>query len=197
MRFNGTSTDTIFSELLTALDELTAELKSDLDPENDSVGLSLEHPDLIAKSIDVPLQRPKNLTGQLVFTHIGKAVQSQHTLLLDGKMRMTVTVARAVHGSCHPSLANAKNFNDYLKRKRGIMQIDNKDKLCLPRAIVMGRAYIQHFEEKSLSKHEYRSIVGNKKSLVDKQGDLAKDLCAHAGFKVEEYCRIFHLAWKR
>ena len=42
-----------------------------------------------------------------------------------------------------------KNFNDYLKRKRGIMQIDNKDKLCLPRAIVVGRAYIQHFEEKS------------------------------------------------
>ena len=86
LRFNGTSTDTIFSELLTALDELTAELKSDLDSENDRVGLSLEHPDLIAKSIDVPLQRPKNLTGQLVFTHIGKAVQSQHTLLLDGKM---------------------------------------------------------------------------------------------------------------
>ena len=67
LRFNGT-TDTIFSELLTALDELTAELKSDLDPENHRVGLSLEHPDLIAKSIDVPLQRPKNLTGQLVFT---------------------------------------------------------------------------------------------------------------------------------
>ena len=66
LRFIGTSTDTIVSELLTALDGLTAELKSDLDPENDRVGLSLEHPDLIAKSIDVPLQRPKNLTGQLV-----------------------------------------------------------------------------------------------------------------------------------
>ena len=66
-------------------------------------------------------------------------------------MRLTVTVARGVHGSGRLSLANAKNFNDYLKRKRGIMQIDNKDKLCLPRAIVVGRAYIQHFEEKSLS----------------------------------------------
>ena len=101
---------------------------------------------MIARSIDVPLQQPKNLARQLVFTHIGKAVQSQHTLLLDGKMRLTVTVARGVHGSGRLSLANAKNFNDYLKRKRGIMQIDNKDKLCLPRAIVVGRAYIQHFE---------------------------------------------------
>ena len=76
----------IFGELLTTPDELTAELKSGLDLEDDHIGLSLEHPDLIVKSIDVPLQRPKDLTGQLVFTHIGKAVQSQHTLLLDGKM---------------------------------------------------------------------------------------------------------------
>ena len=113
LRYNGASTQSIFGELLTTLDELTAELKSGLDPENDLIGLSLEHPDLIAKSIDVPLQRPKNLTGQLVFTHIGKAVQSQHTLLLDGKMRLTVTVARGIHGSGRLTLANAKNFNDY------------------------------------------------------------------------------------
>ena len=162
LRFNGSSTGTIFNELLTALDELTAELKSNLDPENDRVGLSLEHPDLIAKSIDVPLQRPKNLTGQLVFTHIGKAVQSQHTLLLDGKMRLTVTVARGVRGNGRHSLANAKNFNNYLNRKKSIMVINNKDRLCLPRAIVVGRAYIQHFEEKSLSNYEYRCIVGSK-----------------------------------
>ena len=160
LRYNGASTQNIFRELQATLDELTTELKSDLDPENDRVGLSLEHLDLIAKSIDVPLQRPKNLTGQLVFTHIGKAVQSQHTLLLDGKMRLTVTVARGVRGSGRLSLANAKNFNDYFKRKRGIMQIDNKDKLCLPRAIVVGPAYIQHFHEKSVSKHEYYCIAG-------------------------------------
>ena len=80
-----------------------------------------------------------------------------------------------------------KYFNDYLKRKRGIMQIDNKDKLCLPRAIVVGRAYIQHFEENSLSKHKYQCIAGIKKVPADRQGELARELCAHAGFKVEEY----------
>ena len=78
LRYNRESKQNIFGELLTTLDELTTELKRGLDPENDRIGLSLEHPDLIAKSIDVPLQRTKNLTGQLVFTHIGKAVQSQH-----------------------------------------------------------------------------------------------------------------------
>ena len=80
LQYNGTSTQNIFGELLTTLEELTAELKDGLDPENDRIGLSLEHPNLTAKSIDVPPQQPKYLTRQLVFTHIGKVVQrSQHT----------------------------------------------------------------------------------------------------------------------
>ena len=48
-----------------------------------------------------------------MFTHIGKAVQSQHMLLLDGKMRLTVTVARGARGNGSLSLANAENFNSY------------------------------------------------------------------------------------
>ena len=93
LRYNGTPTQSIFGELLMTLDTLTAELKIGLDLENDCISLSLEHPDLIANSIDVPLQRPKNLMGPV---GIGRAVQSQHMLLLDGKMRLTVTVARGV-----------------------------------------------------------------------------------------------------
>ena len=67
------------------------------------------------------------------------------------------------------------------------MVINNKDRLCLPCAIVVGRAYIQHFDKKAISKHEYRSIVGNKKSKIDQQRESAKELCAHAGIRVEEY----------
>ena len=57
----------------------------------------------------------------------------------------------------------------------------------LPHTIVVGHTYIQHFDEKSISKHEYYCIIGIKKSLVDKQGELAKYLCAHAGIRVKEY----------
>ena len=57
----------------------------------------------------------------------------------------------------------------------------------MPRAIVVGRAYIQHFIEKSISKHEYYCIVGIKKSHSDRQGELAKGLCACAEIQVDEY----------
>ena len=84
-QYNGASTQNIFGELLTTLDELTTELKSGLDPENDRISLSLEHPNLIA-------------------------VQSQHTLLLDVKMRLTVSVARGVRGNVRLSLPSAKKL---------------------------------------------------------------------------------------
>ena len=102
-------TENIYSELM-------EELKRGLDLENDRVGLSLEHPNLIHKSIDVSLQHTKNLTGQLTYTHIGKAVQSQQMLLFDGKMRLTVTVALGIWGSGRLSLDNARNSNDFLKK---------------------------------------------------------------------------------
>ena len=41
-------------------------------------------------------------------------------------------------GSSQLSLANAKIFNNYFKQKYGIVQIDNKDRLCLPCVIVVG-----------------------------------------------------------
>ena len=36
-------------------------------------------------------------------------------------------------------------------------------------------------------KHKYQCIAGIKKALADRQGELARELFAHAGFKVEEY----------
>ena len=68
-----------------------------------------------------------------------------------------------------------------------IVRIDNKDRLCLPRAIVVGRAYNQHLNENSITKHKYECIVGIKKTQADRQGELARDLCAHVGIIVEEY----------
>ena len=45
LRYNATSTENKFCELLLMLDKLTVELKSEFDPENNCIGLSLEHLD--------------------------------------------------------------------------------------------------------------------------------------------------------
>ena len=57
LRYSSDSRQNISSALLTMMDTRTAELKSGLDSESDRVSFSLEYPDLIAKSINVPLQQ--------------------------------------------------------------------------------------------------------------------------------------------
>ena len=103
--------------VLTTLDQLTAELKSGLNPENDRVSLSLEHPELDCQSLSMCLYNNQKTWRGSWFSHTYKAVQRQHILLLDGKMRLIVTVARGVRGSGRLNLSNAKNFNDYFQRK--------------------------------------------------------------------------------
>ena len=51
------------------------------------------------------------------------------------------------------------------------------DNLCLPRPIVAAQAHIQHYKEKFLLRNAYQRLVGIKKSVGDKQGCLAKNLC--------------------
>ena len=84
------------------MDQFTDEIKAGLDPNNDRIGISFQHPDLMVKSIDVPLQRPANLTGLAVCTRIRKMVQRGYTLLLDGKMCVVITVAHGVKDSGYP-----------------------------------------------------------------------------------------------
>jgi hypothetical protein len=75
-KLGNTASKHLPQEILRIMDNFVEVAKSGLDPENDCISLQFRHPDLMATSIDIPLQRPKNLTGQSVFTHISKVFQS-------------------------------------------------------------------------------------------------------------------------
>ena len=59
----------------------------------------------------------------------------------------------------------------------------------LPRAIVVGRAFVQRYSENAISKHMHRYIAEIKKikSKHNRQGDLARQLCEQVGHNVNEY----------
>lgn len=149
------SFETLYPDLLDVLEKLSKEFKDTLDPENDRIGLSLLHPDLRAPHIDVPMQRPKNLTGHLILTHIDKVVQSQASLLLDGRLTFETKVMKGATGRGQLNLKDAKGVHNFIKKKRSIVEIKNDDNLCLPRAIVVAQAWHQYFTEKSITRHTF------------------------------------------
>jgi G:T-mismatch repair DNA endonuclease (very short patch repair protein) len=181
------STTELLTETSRIMSNLAEHLKEGLHPENDRIGISIEHPDLLRKSINVPFQRPANLSGMIIFTRIGKVFQSQESLALDGKLRITVQVVKGVKGRGRLTLKKAGNFFNFMKNKRGIVEIDNADNLCLPRALAVGIAYIQCYKEHSISENQYRLIKGTRKPEKDKQGLEARQLCANIGLDASEY----------
>ena len=186
-KLDNTASKHLPQEILRIMDNFVEVAKSGLDPENDRISLQFRHPDLMATSIDIPLQRPKNLTGQSVFTHISKVFQSQESMALDGKLLVKILIAKGVQGRGFLSSSSAKSMNSYLFKKNGIVKIKNTDGLCLPRAIVVGRANIQYFKEKTLSRKKYRILVGSEAAHLDKQGVAARELCVEAGIDVADY----------
>jgi hypothetical protein len=173
-------------ELQRIIDNLVAKVKEDLDPENDRIAFRLEHPDLRAKSIDVNNTRPKNLTSERVLTVISKVLQSNEDILLDGRISLTITIVRGAAGSGLLKFEQAKGFYDFLKRKKEIVNIENTDRLCLPRAIVVGKGYVDYIVKKSITIQQFRTI---KDSNGLRQNVLARELCRAVGLVPEEYSR--------
>jgi hypothetical protein len=173
-------------ELKRVIDNVTAHIKEGLDPENDRIAFRLEHPELRAKSIDVNNTRPINLTSERIFTVISKVLQSGENIFLDGRITMTVTIVRGIAGNGLLRLEQAKGFHDFLSRKKGIVLLENTDRLCLPRALVVGKGYVDYMVKKSITIKQFRTI---KDSNSRTQCQLARDLCEAVGLVPEEYTR--------
>ena len=187
--FYNTEPNNVMRDLLDMFTQLANEFKAELHPNNDRIGITMDHPDIYAKGFHVSFCRPKILTGEVLVTRFNKLLQSQESILLDGAMTFKVTTKKGPRGRGYLKLKNAKNCHDFFKRKRGIAEIDNTDNLCLPRAIVVGQAYIKCYVEKSISEYEYRKFKGTGGVIDDIQGRLARTLCARVGLDADEYVR--------
>ena len=111
-RFHHTDSSTVMADLLRMLTDLVEEFTTNLHPEHDRIGLTIEHPDLTARALHVSLRRPKNLTGKIIFTRLAKVFQSEASLLLDGAMTFLVVTKKGPIGRGRLSLKDAQNFHD-------------------------------------------------------------------------------------
>jgi hypothetical protein len=85
------------------------------------------------------------------------------------------------------AIKHALSFNKTQKKRTGITEIRNTDRLCLPRALAVGLAHIQFFKEKTITEHRYRLICGLRSAQSDTQAQEARALCCRADINAEEY----------
>ena len=118
----------------------------------DKIRISMTHPKL-SFGIHVPFDNASQITGERLLDEIEKVAQSNHDFKIhDGQMQAEITHISMPEGSArtnrhYGSYAGVSNMT---RLKRSIIQIRNdKDSMCLARAVVVGMHHANKTKDKA------------------------------------------------
>lgn len=111
---------------------------------DDQVRVSVAHPGLKSPAW-IPFRKWATLTASDILNPVARILQSNEQFRLDERMSLHVCHVRVPQGDGrgrgHLKRRDSLSLEDYLKRKKAIVVIKNKDDLCFQRAIVIAKHY--------------------------------------------------------
>ena len=121
-------------------DHLIKDVTEGMNP-NDQVRFVLSSNQL-QTPIAIPFCSLEELTTEKVLSHVEKVVQSNEEFRLNDTVNIDVIRVEMPQGSGRLKRTTL-NIRDYLKKKKCVIPINNKDNLCLARALVVSIARIE------------------------------------------------------
>ena len=123
-------------------DHLIKDVTEGMNP-NDQVRFVLSSNQL-QTPITMPFCSLEELTTEKVLSHVEKVVQSNEEFRLNNSVNIDVIRVEMPQGSGRSKVKRyIVNIRDYLKKKGSVITINNKDDLCLARALVVSIARIE------------------------------------------------------
>ena len=103
---------------------------------------------LSSKQLQTPIAIPfcplEELTTEKVLSHVEKVVQSNEEFRLNTTVNIDLIRVEMPQGSGRRSKRTTLNIRDHLKKKGSVIPINNRDNLCLARALVVSIARIEN-----------------------------------------------------
>ena len=124
----------------TIFNHLIEDVTEDINP-NDQVRFILSS-DQLQTPIVIPFCSLEELTTEKVLSHVEKVVQSNEEFRLNNTVNIDLIRVEMPQGSGR-SKRNIVDIREYLKKKKSVIPINNKDNLCLARALVVSIARIE------------------------------------------------------
>ena len=122
---------------------LIEDVTADMNP-NDQVRFML-HSDQLQTPIAIPFCSLRELTTEKVLSHVEKVVQSNEEFRLNNTVNIDIIRVEMPQGSGRSKVKrNIVDIREYLKKKKSVIPINNKDNLCLARALVVSIARIEN-----------------------------------------------------
>ena len=159
LRFNNTMADVEIKDVHERLHEVFQHILNDTVgevPSRDQVRMVI-HSTQLKTPISFPFKPAQALTTERILSEVQRVVQSnQHFRLND-----TVDV-NVIHVSMPSGGKGSKrtdvNLEKHLEKKRTVVRIQNKDELCMARALVVAKAKVDEDPQ-------YKSIVDHRRPL--------------------------------
>ena len=163
--------------LLDAINNLRNSIRS-MHP-NDFVQFFMMH-DNLDNPIVSPVVRWNQLTAEYILNLIDETVQSNKSLAINTNMFMYLTIIKSISGGSGRLLNYIKN------RKKTFSNLQNTDKMCLLRAIILGKYYVDYnyfkkingpkSTEYLMSLNDYKNFNQNEFRLSIEVANLASKL---------------------
>ena len=144
VRFNNVLADRdlleSYESTLKIFHHLLEEVTEGMAP-NDQVRFILRSEQL-ETPISLPFMPVERLNAERVYSELERVIQSNQEFRLNDTVTIDINHVKTPQGSGRKK-RTTYNINDYLKQKGSIVRIENKDDLCLARALVVARASIE------------------------------------------------------
>lgn len=123
------------------IQDIVTHIVQDVDSD-DKVGFSFGSECFSKGDAHLSFRKASAITFENVWSLLGKIYQSNSEGFNSDTFRMTMTQARSYRGTGKRPAQGAYNtFEEECSKRRGIVCINNKDNLCLPRSLVVAMAY--------------------------------------------------------
>lgn len=106
----------------------------------DKAGFTFCSPDYTRGDAWLSYREAYKITPETIFDLVSSVFQSNSIGLDTDTFCLTITSVRRLAGLGRGRLYNS--FNEECLSRKGIITINNKDNLCLPRALVVAMAYV-------------------------------------------------------
>ena len=145
VRFNNVLADRdlleSYESTLKIFHHLLEEVKEGMAP-NDQVRFILRSEQL-ETPISLPFMPVERLNAERVYSELERVIQSNQEFRLNDTVTIDINHVKTPQGSGRKK-RTTYDINDYLKQKDSVVRIENKDDLCLARALVVARAKIEN-----------------------------------------------------
>lgn len=169
-----------------ALDSILQQLVHDNSRSTDQVGLTITN-DKHDRPIFISFRPASQISSVIVMNEFEKVLQSNNTFMSDEPLKVQVTKIEMPRGKGKSIKYLTMRFEEFCKRKtKSILTVQNYDNLCLPRALVLGKAYANRKQNPSYYRAMKRKDRDNSKKEAEKLCREADVVIGEKGAGIEE-----------